>query len=358
MARRDIVVIGASAGGVEALSQFVHRLPADLPAAVYVVLHVSPHGTSLLPSILTRNGPLQARHPADGELIRPGTIAVAPPDFHLLLEPDGVRLSRGPRENAYRPAVDVLFRTAARSFGPRVIGVVLSGTLDDGAAGLAAIQSRGGLALVQDPDDALYPGMPRSALESVRADHCQPVTALAATVARLVREEVPVNADDPGEGEMEMEMESEIAAFELDALQDEQRPGTPSGFGCPDCGGALWELSDGELVRFRCRVGHAWTANSLLAEQAEGVESALWTAFRALEERAALCHRIAERMRRRGSHPTEHRFVEQAQEAKRRAAILREVLMSDKVSNAEPGPVDVASAGPPGGDAGEKEPHG
>jgi two-component system chemotaxis response regulator CheB len=356
MARRDIVVIGASAGGVEALSQLVHRLPADLPAAVYVVLHVSPHGTSLLPNILTRNGPLQARHPADGEPVHPGTISVAPPDFHLLLEPDQVRLSRGPRENGYRPAVDVLFRTAARSFGPRVIGVVLSGTLDDGAAGLAAIQSRGGLALVQDPNDALYPGMPRSALETVRADHCQPVAALAATLARLVREEVPVNADDPEVGDMEME--SEIAAFALDALQDEQRPGTPSGFACPDCGGALWELNDGELIRFRCRVGHAWTANSLVAEQSEAVETALWTAFRALEERAALCHRIAERMRRRGSHPTEHRFAHQAQEAKRRAAILREVLMSDQVANAEPGPVDPASAGPTGGDAGEKAPNG
>lgn len=353
MANRDIVVVGASAGGVEALSQLVHHLPSDFPAAVFVVLHVPPHGTSLLPHILTRNGPLPARHPDDGEPIRPGTICVAPPDFHLLLEPGRVRLSRGPRENGCRPAVDVLFRTAARSLGNRVVGVVLSGTLDDGAAGLAAVRSRGGMALVQDPADALYPGMPRSALEFVRPDACEPVAGLAATLDRLVREEVPVSADDP---DGDMEMESEIAAFELGAIQDEHRPGTPSGFGCPDCGGTLWELSEGELVRFRCRVGHAWTANSLLAEQADGVEAALWTALRALEERAALCHRIAERLHRRGSRAAERRFLEQAHQAKQRAAILRQVLMSDRSNNADPGPDEPPEPRSPAADAGQGGP--
>ncbi|HWE36718.1 MAG TPA: chemotaxis protein CheB [Isosphaeraceae bacterium] len=345
MVRRDIVVVGASAGGVEALSQLVHRLPADFPAAVFVVLHVSPHGTSLLPSILTRNGPLPARHVADGEPIRPGTIVVAPPDFHLLLEPDRVRLSRGPRENGHRPAVDVLFRTAARSFGPRVIGVVLSGSLDDGAAGLAAIQSRGGLALVQEPDDSLYPGMPRSALESVRADHCEPVVELAGTLSRLVQEEVRMADDDPTTDAMKLE--SAIAALDLGAIREEQRPGIVSGFGCPDCGGALWELRDGELVRYRCRVGHAWTAHSLVAEQAQAVESALWSALRALEERAELCGRIAERLGRRGANATESRFAAQAREARRRAAILRQVLIADEATNAEPSP-DAPGAAEPG----------
>jgi two-component system chemotaxis response regulator CheB len=214
MPGHDIIVVGASAGGVEALSRLVHDLPADLPAALFVVLHVPAHGTSLLPYILARNGPLPARHPDDGEPIVHGRIYVAPPDMHLLIRREQVRLARGPRENGHRPAVDPLFRTAARSYGPQVVGVVLSGTLDDGSAGLVAIRQRGGVAIVQDPDDALYPGMPRSALEAVRADHCLPVGQIGATLAELAHR--AVEGVDPMPDDMEME--SEIAAFELDAL--------------------------------------------------------------------------------------------------------------------------------------------
>jgi two-component system chemotaxis response regulator CheB len=336
MARHDIIVIGASAGGVEALTQLVHHLPEDLPAAVFVVLHVPAHGTSVLPMILSRNGPLPARHPADGETIERGKIYVAPPDNHLLIRRGQVRLSRGPRENGHRPAVDPLFRTAARAYGRRVVGVVLSGALDDGTAGLSAIKGRGGAAVVQEPGDALYPGMPRSALESLPIDHCLPVAQIAPILVGLANEPVPEEGADPMPDDMEIE--SEMAAFELDALQNDQRPGTPSAFACPDCAGVLWELQDGELIRFRCRVGHAWTANSLLAQQSEGIETALWTALRALEERAALSNRIVERMHKRGNDRTAHRFEEQAREARRRAAILREVLITELNTDVEPGP--------------------
>ncbi len=342
MPGHDIIVVGASAGGVEALTELVSRLPGDLPASVFVVLHVPPHGASMLPHILSRNGPLAATHPLDGEEIRRGRIYIAPPDHHLLIEADRIRLSRGPRENGHRPAVNPLFRTAARSYGRRVVGVVLSGTLDDGTAGLSAIKRRGGVAVVQTPEEALYPSMPRSAMASVEVDHCLNVAGIAGVLTDLALESVPESAVDAMPDDLEME--SEIASFDLDAIQSGSHPGKPSGFGCPDCGGSLWEIEEGELPRFRCRIGHAWTANSLIARQSEGLETALWTALCALEERAALCDRIAERLRHRGSTTSVGRFLEQSSQARKRAAILREVLISSPHVDAkldQAGPVRV-----------------
>jgi two-component system chemotaxis response regulator CheB len=334
---RDIIVVGASAGGVEALSQLASYLPTDLPAALFVVLHVPSHSPSLLPKILNRTGALPAAHPADGEAIRKGRIYIAPPDQHLLLEEGRIRLKRGPRENGHRPAVDPLFRTAARSFGPRVVGVVLSGTLDDGTAGLAAIKQRLGVAVVQDPNEALYTGMPRSALQSVEVDYSLPLGEIAELLDRLAREPFvdPTGGDPPSE---RIESESHVAAFDMDAIEDEDRPGQPSVFACPDCGGTLWELHDGDLTRFRCRVGHAWTANGLLAEQSEGIETALWTALRALEERAVLCDRIVERMQQRGLTTSAERFQHQANDSRHRASVLRQVLISEPMTNDEPAP--------------------
>jgi two-component system chemotaxis response regulator CheB len=352
MPGHDIIVMGASAGGVEAISQLARGLPGNLPAAIFVVLHVPAHSPSMLPQILNRKGELTALHPADGEAIQRGRIYIARPDYHLLIEPGRIRLVRGPRENGHRPAVDPLFRTAARAYGPRVVGVVLSGTLDDGAAGLAAIQQCGGVTVVQDPDDALYPGMPRSALEVTAVDHTLPVAVIAGLLDRLAREPISDPAGSPLSNGMEME--SQMAAFNMDAIEDEDRPGRPSGFACPDCGGALWELTEGDLIRFRCRVGHAWSANGLVAEQSESIETALWTALRALEERASLCTRVAERMSAKGINTSAARFRDQAADSRRRAATLRQVLVSEPATNDEPGSeVDEATAGP--GDNGPEE---
>lgn len=350
MPGRDIIVIGASAGGIEALTGLIAALPVDLPAAVFDVLHVSSHGRSVLPEILNRRGALPAVHPADGEEILPGRIYVAPSDRHLLVKPRKVRIARGPRENGHRPAVDPLFRTAARAYGPRVVGVVLSGSLDDGTGGLLSIVQQGGLALVQNPNEALYPSMPRSALENVPGAEARPVVEIAEILDRLARE--PRNDRQADEVTMakEEEIEADMAELEPHAMHHHNRPGTPSGFGCPDCGGVLWEIEQEGHVRFRCRVGHSWTANSLLAQQSDELEEALWVALRALEERATLADRVAERMRTRGNDRSAERFQEQAADATRRAGLIRQFLCNEPQINDEP----IPSLGPPIGSDGGK----
>lgn len=338
MPGHNIIVLGASAGGVEALTQLVKALPPDLPAAIFVVIHFPAHSTSVMPSILNRCGSLKACHPVDGEAIQHGRIYVAPPNYHLLVKRGYIHLARGPKENGHRPAIDPLFRTAARFYGRRVVGVVLSGNLDDGTAGLAAVKQRGGIAVVQDPKDAMFTGMPRSAIENVEIDYILPLSAIAPTLVSLAQE--PVTAPEEPVTD-EMEIESEIAELDMAALHidDSDRPGIPAGFGCPDCGGALWELRDGQLIRFRCRTGHAYSAETLLAEQSEALETALWNAFRALEERAALSRRMHKGARDRNQIRSAARFQEQAHEAQHNATVIRQLLLKgngEKHTDADP----------------------
>ncbi|HCF28341.1 MAG TPA: chemotaxis protein CheB [Cyanobacteria bacterium UBA11049] len=328
----DIIVVGASAGGVEALSQLIPLLPPDLPAAVFIVLHIPSQGTSVLPNILNRaiakrqkNSTLKAVHPQDGEKIVRGRIYIAPPDRHLLVKDGYIRLARGPRENCNRPAVDPLFRTAAKVYGRRVVGVVLSGTLDDGTAGLMAVKQRGGVAIVQKPESALYSGMPCNAIENVEVDHILPLAEIATMLTKLAYQPVEENGEDTVSRDLEMECDT--AELELGAMQNSERPGTPSPFGCPDCGGVLWELEQGKLIHFRCRTGHAYSTHSLLAAQTHVQEEAMWNALRALEEKAALTQRMAKRANERNQHYSAQRFEEQATVAHERAAILRELLL-------------------------------
>jgi two-component system chemotaxis response regulator CheB len=324
MPDHGIVVVGASAGGVEALADLAASLPGDLPAAVFVVLHLPATGTSALPEILSRHGPLPAGHVRDGEPIQPGRIYVAPPDHHVLLRTGHVHLSRGPRENGHRPAIDPLFRSAAREYATRVVGVVLSGALDDGTGGLLAIKSRGGIAVVQDPADALYPGMPGNALQHAEVDHVLPAAAMGELLARLIADSAEAPADPAPTG---MRVEVEMEGFSLEAFEG-HHPGRPSGFSCPDCHGVLWAIRDGGLERYRCRVGHAWSPESLLTQQSEALEAALWIALRSLEERAALARRLAEPARRRGHRITASRFEEQATEAQQAAQLVRDLLLN------------------------------
>lgn len=334
---RDIIVIGASAGGVEALSELIGRLPADIPAALFVVLHVPTHGKSAMPKILSRSGPLLASHPKNGTAIAHGHVYVAPPNYHLLVKHDHIGLVRGPRENSHRPAIDPLFRSAARAYGRRVVGVVLSGLLDDGTAGLLAIKACGGVALVQDPDEALFTGMPSSAIENVAVDSVLPLSGLASELVRLAHESVSEEAFVPES----VEFETDIAQMDRKFAGD-NRPGTLSGFGCPECGGTLWELADGRLLRFRCRTGHAYSIDSLLAEQSNALEEALWTALRALEENAALARRLAERAQARNYTRTAERFELQVREAERRVEVVRHLLEGD-LTKMLPGAADTTT---------------
>lgn len=345
MSNHDIVVIGASAGGVETLQQLVRSLPPTLPAALFIVVHFPSHGTSVLPRILTRAGALPAFHAVDGDAIVPGRIYVARPDQHMLLTPDAVRLRRGPRENGNRPAVDPLFRSAAVAYGARVIGIVLTGNLDDGTAGLAAIKRAGGIALVQDPEEALYASMPKSAIAHVAVDRVLSVHPLEKALIEFVNEPVP---DIPLIATTDDVMENKLSAGDLDAMQHpDWHPGRVSAYSCPDCGGVLWELNDGDITRFRCRVGHGWTGDALLAQKSDTLDDALWIALRSLEESAALSRQLANRHRARDAESLARRFDDQAEHIERRAEVIRSALMQPRETDPDAEAADDAQRGGP-----------
>jgi two-component system chemotaxis response regulator CheB len=319
-----IITLGGSSGAIDALVQIVRALPGDIAAALFVVVHVSAKGESILPRILGRAGRLPAAHARDGAPIEPGRIYVAPPDFHLLVKKGFVGLTRGPRENNHRPAIDPLFRSAAVSYGRNVIGVLVSGNLDDGSAGLLAIKQRGGTAIVQDPNEAHFPGMLRAALTYVRVDESLPAAEIGPLLVRLSQQ--PVEAEGAPEAPGGMKEEIAIGELNMAAIENDDKQGTPSVFGCPDCGGTLWELNDEDVLRFRCRVGHADAGGSLVEEQTNGVEAAMWSAVRALEESAVLQRRLASRAWRNKHDLLAQRFEAKAAEARQKANLVRDAI--------------------------------
>jgi two-component system chemotaxis response regulator CheB len=340
MPQRDLIVIGASAGGVEALKAVVSRLPAGLRACVLVVLHLPGDAQSALPSILARSGSLPAAHPRSDTRLQRGMLYIAPPDHHLTVRGDCVHLSRGPRINGHRPAVDPLFQSAARAAGPRVIGVILSGALDDGTAGMLAVKIAGGATVVQDPNDALYDGMPRSVLEQMDVDHILRADDIAALLTQLAGSEI---AERPHR-HPETDMRSPVEDLETEILPPGDPEGPPTGFTCPECHGAIWLKSTGNVDRYRCRVGHAYTAKGLFAAQSEAFEEAIWTAYRALQESASLSRRLAERARGQDLLLLAERYERRHTDAQQRADLIRGVL--------ERGRLDVAES-----NGGESPPH-
>jgi two-component system chemotaxis response regulator CheB len=317
----DIIVIGASSGGLDALRILVEGLPIDLPAAVFVVLHVGVR--SHLVGVLENVASLRVVQAISGAPVEHNTIYVAPPGLHLLLHDGHVLLRRGPRENMARPAIDPLFRSAAATFGGRVIGVVLSGILNDGAAGLRAIKRCGGLAVVQDPADADFPDMPANALRHVEVDHVSDIAEMAGLLGRLTRRLAGRTPEIP----IEIRVEAAIAAQELTDMEIEEDLGTLSPFTCPECHGALWQIPDGGILRYRCHVGHAFAAETILSALGGEVDNMLEKLLRSHQQRAALVHRMAEQERGRNRESLAGQLEGRAREYEEDAEVIRRMVL-------------------------------
>jgi two-component system chemotaxis response regulator CheB len=330
----EVIVIGGSAGAIDALLRIMAALPAVLHARVFIAVHVPSTAVSALPAILTRAGRIAARHPTDGERTQPSVIYVAPPDHHLLVKRDTLRIVRGPRENGHRPAIDPLFRSAAASYGARVIGVVLSGNLDDGAAGAAAIAAAGGTVIVQDPEDSPYPSMPLHARARVPAAVVLPLDQIAGHLIRLLAAKVE---EAPPMTHESHDDSTTLDPVELDPGASEAftKQGESSGLTCPECHGGVFETDRNGAVQYRCRTGHAFTGESLFAEQRTSVEAALWTALRSLEESAELAHRLAERAQSRSNDRAADSYRRNAAMYWERAGVIREVLENGLMRSGE-----------------------
>lgn len=333
MKKPDIVVIGASAGGLEAFEKLVSQLPPDFPAAIFIVWHISPNHPSLLPQILGRVASLAVTHAVDQEPIKQGHVYIAPPDHHLLVERGVVRLSHGPKENRFRPAIDVLFRSAALAYGRRVIGIVLSGSLGDGAAGLYAIKERGGIAIVQDPSDARHPSMPRAAMKATPIDYCLPIAQMSDLLMQLVNKPIPEQEENPVSEKMNIEVgiAREDPGLEMGIME----LGELSPYTCPECHGILLQLREGDSIRFRCYTGHAYSLDALLAEVTESIEQSLWDSIRAIEASKMLMTHTAEHLREMNEHETADLLLKKVEDAKRRANLVRQAVMSNEVLSQE-----------------------
>jgi len=289
---RNIIVIGTSAGGLDALDEIVRQLPADIPASIFIVQHLAPQNSG--EALLERLGKYRSfrcKLAEDGESFKPGRIYIAPADYHLLVKKGSLLVTKGARENRYRPAIDPLFRSAAVTYGPSVIGVILTGLLDDGTAGLIAIKKCGGVTVVQDPKDADYPDMPRSALDNLKIDHCLPAIEMGPLLEKLVRERPKKRTPIPPD----VRTEAIIAERVLSDVAQVTTLGDQAPYNCPNCGGVLWEVENPDLQRYRCHTGHSFTAAALLASQSERIEETLWISLRMFEERKNLLNSMAQR---------------------------------------------------------------
>jgi two-component system chemotaxis response regulator CheB len=325
MRPQHLVVIGASSGGLEALCKIVADLPAGFPAAIAVVMHTSAASPPILHMILARYGRLPSVSPSNCESLQAGTVYVAPPDFHLLVERDHVRLTKGPKENRFRPAIDPLFRSAAQVFGANAIGVVLTGNLGDGAAGLWAIKELGGVAIVQHPDDAMYPSMPKNAIESVNVDYVVPLAEIAPLLVKVTSAPArEVTAQFP-EG---LEDEVMISNHQDPLQTNVEHLGDPSFFTCPECHGVLLQMMQGSHFRFRCHTGHAYSAESLLGQIQDQIEVQLWNAIRVMQEGNMLMRTMAEHIDKIHGRGNSRVLLERAHDLQRQANELRQLVTS------------------------------
>ena len=362
MPGHDIIVIGASAGGVELALALAAQLPDDLPAAIFIVIHISPSAESVLPALIRRRTHLRVAHARDGERIEHGRIYVAPPDQHLNVRRGRVELTMGPRENGHRPAVDSLFRSAAQSYGPRVVGVVLSGNLDDGTVGATEIRKGGGIVIAQDPEEALYPSMPRSVITVGAADHVarlESIVTLMSELSRTPADEEDLSVSPRAQGASGGQPEDAERLLPSTGAESDPQKGhgfgaadamrseidTASGFTCPECHGALWTTGDAKLEGYRCRVGHTYTQNVLLSEQGRALEAAMWTAYTALEEHSVFVERMVARNERQGNVVTVSKLSQRAHDLQQRARLIKNVLaLGPFTVNTDEGDDDVTMA--------------
>lgn len=323
MAEKDIIVIGSSAGGVDALQRFCASLPADFPGSIFVAQHLSPSARSMLAPVLDRVSPLPVISPVDGQAIEPGHIYVGAPDHHILLRDGRVLMRRGPYENRTRPAVNALFRSAAVHYGSRVVGVVLTGLLDDGTEGLIAITAAGGTSVIQDPQEAQWPSMPQNALKRDHVTHVMRLDEIAPLLTRLVQEQASPTIPLPPE----YEVEDRIAAQEFAVMEPEiVTPGQPSHISCPDCGGVLNQVVAEEEFRFRCQVGHAFTPLGLAEAQSSELERALGVAVRTHRDRIRLFEQMADSARNRGLSHALLRWNAASSEASEMVVVLENAM--------------------------------
>jgi two-component system, chemotaxis family, protein-glutamate methylesterase/glutaminase len=322
---RDIIVIGASAGGLQLLRKLAAAFPPNLNASVFVVLHTAPDGPGYVAEILGTESKIPTLFPKDGDVITPRRIYVAPPDHHMMVDAGRIVVVRGPRENRFRPAIDPLFRSAAVHYGPRVIGVILSGMLDDGASGLLAIKQCGGTAVVQDPVEADYPEMIENARSAVKPDFVVSVSAMPDLFANLMREPVKMNNQDK-QSEDRLRIEADLAAMRRTGAENTAALGKLSRLVCPECSGSLWELDDEHILRFRCHIGHAFSAQSLAADQSSALERALSIALRTLDDTAALAGRLAQEAEQKERTQSALIFRHRRDEAKQNADLIRGIL--------------------------------
>lgn len=329
MFKRDIVVVGASAGGVAALRSLVSQLPQDFEATVLIVMHLAPDYRSRLSEILQRETALPVRFGLDREEVQPGCIYVGQPDHHLLVDEGRVRITHGAKENRFRPAVDALFRSAARAYGSRVVGVVLTGALDDGSSGLYAIKSRGGLAIVQHPDDAEFPSMPLNAMRTVTVDQAVPLAEMGAILTQLTSTEI----NQPEEKPVSTELDSEvgIALGDNGRMREIMELGNFTPYTCPECHGAFVTLKEGSLIRFRCHTGHAYTMNHLLSELTQHTESAIMSALRSVEETQLLMSQMKKHLEEQGLPEVAQCLDSKIEQAEKRGALIKQAALSNEV---------------------------
>jgi len=330
MAFRNIIVVGASAGGVPALSELAENLPKDLPAAVFVVLHVTPFSQSHLPEVLSKCGPMRADHAIDGEIVRPGQIYVAPPDRHLLVENDRVLVRNGPKENRFRPSIDALFRSAAYTYGARVIGCVLTGALDDGTSGLWTIKRRGGLAIIQEPDEAHFPDMPLNVLKEVEVDFRSRISEMGLLLARLVKRKAPGERKLSVNESKRLKLEMEIASYGDAFGRGIMDLGKLTPFTCPECQGALVSLKEGKMLRYRCHTGHAYTTSALLAGLTEANEEQLWRAMQSVEATTMLLNQFGKHLEDAKQPRIAKLFFKKARENRKWARVIHESVLNQE----------------------------